>query len=285
VPRRPPLIIAILLIALSGCTKSDPPSTSSAPSAPVVAASPAGSPAGSPTAAPSPSRSSLFQVKPVHLDVDGFWSWAYLDFKTGKIDGSSPANALSDTASMTKAWIAADYLRRSAEQHKTPNSTIMGELTAMIRDSDNTHAYEFHVANGNLSSIQREIKMCGLTDTKGHQNSWSLTQMSSRDVARLAKCIADGRAAGPKWTGWLLDQMRSVRGAGRFGIIEALPADVAKSTAIKNGWLARDDGQWHIACMATGDGWSLGVMARYPGRLGRDYGAKTCREVTKQLLS
>lgn len=221
----------------------------------------------------------------MHLDVDGFWSWAYLDFKTGKIDGSSPANALSDTASMSKAWIAADYLRRSAEQHKTPNSTIMGELTAMIRDSDNTHAYEFHVANGNLSSIQREIKMCGLTDTKGHQNSWSLTQMSSRDVARLAKCIADGRAAGPKWTGWLLDQMRSVRGAGRFGIIEALPADVAKSTAIKNGWLARDDGQWHIACMATGDGWSLGVMARYPGRLGRDYGAKTCREVTKQLLS
>jgi len=221
----------------------------------------------------------------VHLDVEGFWSWAYLDFKTGKIDGSTPVNALSDTASMTKAWIAADYLRRAAEQHKTPNATIMGELTQMIRDSDNTHAYEFHVANGNLSSIQREIKMCGLTDTKGHQNSWSLTQMSARDVTRLAKCIADGRAAGPKWTGWLLEQMRSVRGEGRFGIIEALPADVAKSTAIKNGWLARDDGLWHIACMATGDGWSMGVMARYPSSLGKDYGAKTCREVTKQLLA
>src|SRR4029079_10451118 len=106
------------------------------------------------------------------------------------------------------------------------------------------------------------------------QNRWSLTQVPARDVTRLAKCIADGRAAGPKWTGWLLDQMSSVRGAGRFGILEDLPADVAKSTAIKNGWLARDDGQWHIACMATGDGWSLGVMARYPGRLGRDYGGK-----------
>jgi hypothetical protein len=276
------MIMAMVLVALSGCAKSAPPASSASPS-PVVAASL--SPAPAPTPVPSPSRTSLFQVKPVHLEVTGFWSWAYLDFKTGKIDGSTPATALSDTASMTKAWIAADYLRRSAEQHKTPSSAIMDELTEMIRDSDNTHAYEFHVANGNLSSIQREIKTCGLTDTKGHQNSWSLTQMSSRDVARLAKCISDGRAAGPKWTGWLLDTMRSVRGAGRFGIIEALPADVAKSTAIKNGWLARDDGRWHIACMAVGDGWSLGIMAHYPSSLGKDYGVKTCREVTKQLLT
>jgi hypothetical protein len=276
------MIVAILVVALPGCAKmAPPPATLSSPSA----AAPAVAPAASPTSSPSPARSSLFQVKPVHLDVTGFWSWAYLDFKTGKIDGSSPANALSDTASMTKAWIAADYLRRQAAEHETPSSTIMAELTTMIRDSDNTHAYEFHVANGNLSSIQREIKLCGLTDTKGHQNSWSLTQMSSRDVARLAKCIADGRAAGPKWTGWLLDQMRHISGEGHFGIIEALPAGVAKTTAIKNGWLARDDGQWHIACLATGDGWSLGVMARYPSRLGKDYGANTCREVTKQLLA
>jgi len=221
----------------------------------------------------------------VNLSVKGFWSWAFLDFKTGEIESSTPANALSDTASMSKAWVAADYLRRAAEKNQQPNSTIMAELSTMIRDSDTTHAYEFHVANGNLGSIQRMIKLCGLTDTKGVQNSWSLTRMSSRDVARLAKCIADGRAAGPKWTSWLLNEMRSVRGPGRFGIIEALPADVAKTTAIKNGWLARDDGQWHIACMATGDGWSMGVMAHYPSSLGKDYGAKTCREVTKQLLA
>ncbi len=274
--------MAVILLALSGCMQK-PPSTQSAPQPPASAS--AGS-AASPSPAPSPSPSGpLFRIKPVSLPVTGFWSWAFLDFATGKVDGSTPADSTSDTASMTKAWIAADYLRRSAEQHKTPNSTIMAELTTMIRDSDNTHAYEFHVANGNLASIQREIKTCGLTDTKGHQNSWSLTLMSSRDVARLAKCISDGRAAGPKWTAWLLEQMRNVRGAGRFGVIEALPPEVAKTTAIKNGWLARDDGQWHIACMATGAGWSIGVMARYPSRLGKDYGAKTCREVTRSLLS
>jgi hypothetical protein len=79
--------------------------------------------------------------------------------------------------------------------------------------------------------------------------------------------------------------MRNVRGPGRFGPIEVLPADAQKTTAIKNGWLARDDGLWHIACMAVGDGWSLGIMAHYPASLGKDYGVKTCREVTKQLLT
>jgi len=281
------VITATLLavLALAGCSGQPSQAAGGAsPSAsPSIAASASASAA--PSVAPSTSPGQLFQPGVVNLSVKGFWSWALLDFKTGEIQSSTPANALSDTASMSKAWVAADYLRRAAEKNQQPNSTIMAELSTMIRDSDTTHAYEFHVANGNLSSITRMIKLCGLTDTKGTQNSWSLTRMSSRDVARLAKCISDGRAAGPKWTSWLLNEMRNVRGPGRFGIIEALPADVAKTTAIKNGWLARDDGQWHIACMATGDGWSMGVMAHYPSSLGKDYGAKTCREVTKQLLA
>jgi len=272
-------------VALGGCASAPKPTPSvavesgaaePAPSQSVTAASPT----------PSPSRTGpLFEPETVTLNVSGYWSWAFLDFKTGQLVGSTPPTATSDTASMSKAWVAADYLRRAGEKGQQPSKTIMSELSTMIRDSDTTHTFEFHVANGNLASIQRMSKMCGLTETRGTQNSWSLTQMSARDVARLAKCIADGRAAGPKWTSWLLNEMRNVRGPGRFGIIEALPADVAKTTAIKNGWLARDDGQWHIACMATGDGWSLAVMARYRSTLGKDYGAKTCREVTKQLLA
>ncbi len=273
------LVAVFALVGCSGKASQAAGGASPSPSSSAASAAPSAEPSAS--SGPGP----LFDPDEVKLSVKGFWSWAFLDFKTGEIESSTPANALSDTASMSKAWVAADYLRRAAEKNQQPNSTIMAELSTMIRDSDTTHAYEFHVANGNLSSITRMIKLCGLTDTKGTQNSWSLTHMSSRDVARLAKCIADGRAAGPKWTSWLLNEMRSVRGPGRFGIIEALPADVAKTTAIKNGWLARDDGQWHIACMATGDGWSMGVMARYPSSLGKDYGAKTCREVTKQLLA
>ena len=86
----------------------------------------------------------------------------------------------------------------------------------MIRDSETENTFKYHVQNGNLTSIKRMVTTCGLTETKGTQNSWSLTQMSARDVARLAKCIGDGRAAGPKWTGWLeRDAQRARPGAVR----------------------------------------------------------------------
>jgi hypothetical protein len=184
---------------------------------------------------------------------------------------------------MSKAWVAADYLRRAAEKGSKPNAEITRRLSKMIRDSDTTYTFEFHKANGNLGSIRRMVSLCQLTETTGVPNSWSLTRMSARDVARLALCIADGRAAGPTWTGWLLGEMRAVRGPGRFGVIEIAPPTVP--VAAKNGWLLRDDHQWHIACLAIGPSWTLGVLARHAGTLGKDHGAGICRKVAEQLRS
>nr|BFE64137.1 serine hydrolase [Dactylosporangium thailandense] len=277
-------MLALVLVTAAGCSANATPKAagSHVPAAADTSESPVAEPSAAPSTAPS---GPLFTpTQPVTMNVKGFWSWAYYDHKTDQMYGSTPYTT-SDTASMAKAWVAADWLRRQAESNKQPGSTALNELSRMIRDSETENTFKYHVQNGNLTSIKRMISLCGLTETKGTQNSWSLTQMSARDVARLAKCIGDGRAAGPKWTGWLLNEMRSVRGPGRFGPIEVLPADVQKTTAIKNGWLARDDGQWHIACMALGDGWSMAVMAHYPSSLGKDYGVKTCREVTKQLLT
>ncbi|MER7273667.1 hypothetical protein ABT369_04365 [Dactylosporangium sp. NPDC000244] len=282
--RRPLAVLALVLVTATGCSVNATPKAtgSHVPAAADTSESPVAEPSAAPSTAPS---GPLFTpTQPVTMNVKGFWSWAYYDHKTDQMYGSTPYTT-SDTASMAKAWVAADWLRRQAESNKQPGSAALNELSRMIRDSETENTFKYHVQNGNLTSIKRMISLCGLTETKGTQNSWSLTQMSARDVARLAKCIGDGRAAGPKWTGWLLNEMRSVRGPGRFGPIEVLPADAQKTTAIKNGWLARDDGQWHIACMALGDGWSMAVMAHYPSSLGKDYGVKTCREVTKQLLT
>ena len=91
--------------------------------------------------------------------------------------------------------------------------------------------------------IQRAIKICGLTDTKRgnvkpYTGWWSFTRMSPRDAVRVGDCIADGKAAGPKWTKWVLDQMSKVRGTtaakdqgnpsggGRWGIIDGLPKSI-----------------------------------------------------------
>jgi hypothetical protein len=251
---------------------------------PTPSPTPSATPDPSSQRSPTPTPGPLLRAGTVTVSTTGFWSWSLLDLTTGVQTGSQPENATSDTASMSKVWIVADYLRRSAERNQQPNSYTLTELSKMIRDSETKQAFKYHVANGNLGSINRMIKLCGLTDSRGVPNSWSLTRVSARDAARLAACIGDGRAAGPKWTAWLLDEMRNVRGDGRFGIIDALPPDVAKATAIKNGWLLRDDRLYHMACMAIGDRWTLAVLARYPGSLGKDHGIRICREVTRQLL-
>jgi len=222
----------------------------------------------------------LLHAAPVTVSTTGFWSWALMDRNSGQITASSPnAGTTNVTASMIKAWLAADYLRRNA----SPSSATMKQLSIMIRDSDNNAASYFWKADGASATIGRLVSMCGLTDSKAYID-WAHTLMSARDATRMGACIGDGRAAGPKWTEWLLNEMRNVRGAGRFGIISVLPADVASKTAIKNGWIAKSDGKWHINCMAVGPDWVLSVMTVYPASKGMGHGVDICKSVTQQLM-
>jgi hypothetical protein len=240
-----------------------------------------------PKESPSPSPSLpplLVATGPVSVNTSGWYSWALLDQRTNKITGSTNMSATNRTASMIKAWIAADYLRRSAENGVTPSDSRLAEVSTMIRDSDNAAATDLYSVVGKQASTRRLISMCGLTDSKVGPNSWSDTRVSARDTTRMADCIQDGRAAGPQWTSWLLKEMRLVRGAGDFGIRKAFPADVSKTIAIKNGWVVRDDnGDWEVNCLAIGDGWTMGVLTRYNASLGVTYGANICKNVATQL--
>jgi len=220
----------------------------------------------------------------VSIDVDGWWSWAMLDQRTGEIYGSDNMTETSTTASLIKAWIAADFLRGSTEQGRTPSEARMRQLEIMIRDSDNTAAQRVWEAIGQSEAIARMIEICRLTDSSAVQNRWSNTQLSPRDVARLGACIADGRAAGSEWTDWLLDQMRAVRGTGDFGVRKAFPEATAATIAIKNGWVIRDaDREWHVNCLAVGDGWTMGVMTQFSTSRPYTYGAQICEDVARQL--
>src|SRR3954464_1572399 len=135
----------------------------------------------------------------------------------------------------------------------------------MIRDSDNNAGQTIYKANGGTASIRRLISTCKLTDSTAVPGEWGTTRVSARDTVRMADCIGSGRAAGAKWTPWVLDMMRTVRGVGDFGIRDALPDATAAKVAIKNGWLLRDeDHNWHVSCMAIGDTWTMSVLQRYP---------------------
>lgn len=220
----------------------------------------------------------------VRLDVDGWWSWALLDQRTGEINGSANLAETSTTASLIKAWIGADYLRRAAEDGRTPDDYRMYQLEIMIRDSDNAVAEQLWQEIGRSAAIDRMIDICELTDSSSTENRWSTTLLSPRDVARLGACIADGRAAGATWTDWLLTQMRTVRSPGDFGVLQAFDGAEAAGIAIKNGWVIRDEErQWHVNCLAIGDGWTIGVMVRFPTSHDYSYGGQVCQDVTAQL--
>ncbi|MGC9665958.1 serine hydrolase [Planosporangium sp. 12N6] len=250
-----------------------------------TAVPPAGGAAPSGSATPDPKP--LLVSRPVNLDVDGFLSWALLDRRTGTVTGSANhTSATSSTESMIKVWISADYLRLQAAKGATPSKQRLDELTDMIVDSDNEAASDIYQLDGGNAVVNRMIAICGLTGTTVVSGWWSKTQVTARDATRLGLCVADGRAAGPVWTSWILDRMRQVRGEGRFGIVDALPADVAATTAIKNGWTPiYDEGNWHIACLAVRDDWILAVLTRYEESRGLSYGADVCAEVTRQLMA
>ncbi|MEV6691010.1 serine hydrolase [Micromonospora sp. NPDC051196] len=235
---------------------------------------------------PSPEPEPLpFEAKDLDLDIDGWYAWSVLDRRSGEIIGSDNMDETSTTASLIKSWIVADYLRRTADAGQTPSDAKLADLTKIIRDSDNERTQELYTQIGESASIKRLLSTCDLTDSKvSSDRGWSRTELSPRDVARLGNCIADGRAAGPEWTKWLLDEMRLVRGAGDFGIRKAFPAAEAKKIAIKNGWVDRQqEREVHVNCLAIGDTWTMGVMLRYPIDKGYEYGMTNCQKITAAL--
>jgi hypothetical protein len=252
-----------------------------------------------PTAPPPRRRAPLtLAARPVSVDVDGFYSWALLDRKSGKISGSKNLTATNSTESMIKVWIVSDYLRRVAAKGSRPSSERLRQASTAIRDSNDNSAQSLYEAGGGNSVIRRLISICDLDDTSVYSGWWSRTQISARDAVRMGACIADGRAAGPQWTSWVLNEMRLVRGStaksdqhatsggGRWGIIDGLPKEIiARGVGIKNGWTAIGaDGKWHVNCLAVGDTWVLAVLMRYPVKLGLPYGADVCKSVAEQLV-
>jgi hypothetical protein len=244
-----------------------------------------------PTPRPTPPPLPELRFNPASLSVaaTGFLAWALMDRRTGKIWGSPTMTGTTWPASMIKAWLASDFLRRATENNQEPSAAILAVLDQMIRDSDNKAAQDIYVRNGGPASIKRLITMCELTDTTASRRGWSFTNISAQDTVRMADCIGDGVAAGPAWTNWVLTKMRTVR-VGDFGIRKALPAAEAATVSIKNGWLLYDDDKsWHVNCMAVADSWALAVLQRYPGTgpWASDFkqGQDVCKQVATQLMN
>jgi len=159
----------------------------------------------------------------------------------------------------------------------------------MIRWSDNNAAEVIWRWLGADASIAKMIRTCRLKDTRVHHDWWSLTQISSRDLAELGSCVVPGpgRFLSPAVGAPLIALMRSVDPSNAFGIQQAEPAGPGVRIAVKNGWTEHGgSGVWNVNCLGMwGPGlrWVLAVTLRYPVERGLGYGAATCRRVTTAL--
>lgn len=276
----------------AGATSSSAP-PSSFPALPSYSPSPDQSVRPSPKPTPTfptlraPKHPSSVQVKGATL-----FGWALLNTATNKIAGSANYRTTKNTVeSMIKGWIAADFLRRTTTAGKTPSKAQLNDITLMIVDSNNQIAQAYYNIGGQDSLMKRLISTCGLDSVTLKHNYWSYTQMSPSDAVRYGECLRDGKAAGPKWTGWLLGVMKKVRGSvnaqisdtkqgGRWGIIDGLPKSMQGDLSMKNGWTKYKDG-WHVNCLGIEPGWVLSVMLRTSSL---PLAAADCAAVAQQLV-
>ncbi len=308
--RRFPIWTVLILVLGFGAVGAGLRFVPGSPFAPGGFANPApgrDSPSSPPTPEPEPLPFRSAEVTAAAVNTKGFLSWALMDRRTGEIVGSANMMESSETASMIKAWLAADYLRIADEDKAKPASqrratltdSSRGTLSVMIQKSDNAAAEWTYNRVGRTNSIKRLITTCSLTDSEAPQEAtkgegWGYTKISAQDAVRLGECIADGRAAGATETPWLLGLMRKIQPGlsyGDFGIAKALPPALQSQVAWKNGWdIWKEDGTYHTNCMAIGDTWIMAVMQRYPSAGKNDaqlltITSKVCADVATALLN
>ncbi|MEV4758888.1 hypothetical protein AB0J86_27850 [Micromonospora sp. NPDC049559] len=236
----------------------------------------------------------------VSVSFEGsFLSWALLERRSGRLSGPGNLSSTNSTESMLKVWLVSDYLRRLGDRE--PSRQRLDQAESAIVDSNDDSANALWRAGGGGAVLDRLIDICGLTETgpgtvPGYIGWWSFTTMSPRDAVRMGDCVASGRAAGRRWTPWVLETMGKVRGTvdeqrarsggGRWGIVDGLPRSIAARVSIKNGWTSLNyDRNWHVNCLALADDWVLAVMMRYPAARGLRYGARVCASVATQLVT
>lgn len=230
-----------------------------------------------PTPTTAPATSATPTPLRVVLPLAGEYSWAFLPLHANaRIEGSKDASRTTNRIeSVIKVWLVADSL------HSDDNvsSLELANHAEMIGRSDDWLAERAYQALGSDNTIHRMVKRCGLRRVGVVSGYWARTRFTTTDLARLGQCISDGRAAGKRWTPWLLRAMTTPKDAGAFGVVKE-----TGPLAFMNGWTDYGD-YWVVNCLAIGPAWVLAVMTEYPSYRGLHHGASVCASVAKQLAA
>jgi hypothetical protein len=296
---RPRPALLVLVIATAGAASLAVPAVRTHLAALGKAAAPPVSTVESPSPRPQPSLDFADQQPPpppglryapvTIRDPAEFLGWALADrtdpTAAPVVTGSRNFPTGTSTAEMMmSAGIVADYLR----QHPTITAQVQHELATAIVTGGWAITQKYYLLGGADALVRRLVSICGLRHTTVAPNSWTDTTMTPEDAVGYGVCLADGRAAGEQWTGWLLDTMRQATGANRAGIVNGLPGVLAQQASIGGGATFQPtDHLWHQSCLAILPHAVLVVLLRYAGPntpTGMSTGARICASVASQLV-
>lgn len=129
-------------------------------------------------------------------DATSEWaSFTLADRRAGRLVGDTRTDEVTNSESVVKAWLAADLLATATAQQRRLTGWERELMVGMIRVSDDDAAEVIWRQLGADASIRKMIRVCRLTDTRVYPGRWSLTQISSRDMARLGACLTPDRAS------------------------------------------------------------------------------------------
>lgn len=247
-------VVALVYWMIGSGQGSGPTDASSSPDAVTVSAD-------SPVPTWSPSK----PTAPVGVRL----SWAYVESIEGTVSsgGNTDAHELDGLAT---AATVQDYLAHDA----TPDPDAASKLAAALRGDVDAADWVAEQRGGRDAAVARTITACSLTAAAVEP-----VRATALAVARLGACLRQGGVVQPKWSTWMLNQMRYTTG----GIGDTRGSDTTQDLAQQNSTVLDGD-RYRTGCMAIGAYWSAGVLLEYPAELGAEYGPLVCADVAQSAF-
>jgi hypothetical protein len=259
-------IVGVAALLVSGCEAQvwgTPPSTGSAPQAPVVA--PQASLPAVPEAPPAQPTASFdgLDARVTQATADAAESGAdiatvVMDRDTGQIV-SNGDNKPFPIASVVKLFIADDLLLQESEGKTELSDADRKSLGTMLRASDDSAAQNFWDRSGGNAVIGRVKARYGLAGTTAPYNGhWDVTTSTASDLVRYYDMLLDGTGGlPPEQANIIISNLAQSTPTGndgypqRFGIPDGL---YAEPVAVKQGWFCCWNGanQLHVSTGAIG---------------------------------
>lgn len=182
------------------------------------------------------------QAASIARNREGVVAAAVLDMQSGTISSINGTRqfAMFSTVKVPIMLGVLDNVQRERRAIADWEDQLM---RIMIQQSNNEAASVLLESFGGAPALQRYLQQIGIAHTAIDREQWGYSTTTAQDMARLLDKLANCTILNDELCRYALELMRGVTPGQAWGVSAGLPAGSA--VALKNGWLADDDG-WAI---------------------------------------